>query len=100
MIELLFALLLQADAAPEWKIGVAVAKITPAEPVFLTGYANRNKPFQAVAADLYAKALAFQDAKGTKAVIITADVIGFRASIAEPIAARIMEKGGVTRAGI
>ena len=98
---ILIALLaLQADVAPEWKVGVAVANITPAEPVFLTGYANRNKPFQRVAADLFAKALAFEDAKGTKALIVTADVIGFQGFFAELVAKRIELGGGPARAGV
>src|SRR5262245_12690452 len=60
-----FALVPPARAAePEWKIGLAQVKVTPERPVFLAGYASRNKPFEKVEADLYAKALALEDRDG------------------------------------
>jgi hypothetical protein len=95
------AALLFASAAtpaePEWKVGLAQVKITPEQPVFLSGYASRNKPFEKVEADLYAKALVLEDSTGHKAVIVTSDLIGFPASIAEPICKRIREKLGFKR---
>src|SRR5262249_31017463 len=32
-------------AEPDWKVGLARVKITPERPVFMAGYASRNKPF-------------------------------------------------------
>lgn len=84
----------------EWKAGLAAVKITPSEPVHLAGYASRNRPFEKVAADLFAKALALEDAKGRRAVLVTADVIGWNAGVAEPIAGRIAEKAGLPREAI
>src|SRR6516164_11261775 len=81
-------LLLGAPAAaadPDWKVGLAEVKITPERPVFLAGYASRNKPFEKVAADLYAKALALEDRDGHVAVLVTTDLIGLPAEIAEPV---------------
>ena len=43
-------------AEPDWKVGLARVKITPERPVFMSGYASRNRPFDRVVADLYAKA--------------------------------------------
>src|SRR6516164_5131744 len=74
-----------AAAEPEWKVGLAQVKITPERPVFLAGYASRNKPFEKVEADLYAKALALEDGRGRRAVLVTSDLIGFPAAVAEPI---------------
>lgn len=90
----------QAAGDDEWKIGLAAARITPEEPVFMAGYASRNKPSAGVAGHLYAKALALEDARGGRAVLVTADVIGFPAAVGEPICERIMEKAGLPRARV
>ncbi len=87
-----------ADA--EWKAGLAQAQITPEQPVLMAGYANRTKPFEKVAADLYVKALVLEDSTGRRAAIVTSDLIGFSAAVAEPICARISAKTGLKRAQI
>jgi hypothetical protein len=84
-------------AEPEWKVGLAQVKITPERPVFLAGYASRNKPFTKVEADLYAKALALEDREGRRVVLVTSDLIGFPAAVAEPICERLQEKTGLKR---
>jgi hypothetical protein len=86
-----------APPAPDWKVGLARAKITPAQPVFLSGYAGRNRPFDKVAADLYAKALALEDHHGNVAVLVTTDLLGLSAAIAEPICRRISARTGLKR---
>jgi hypothetical protein len=96
----ILALAPQAAGDAEWKIGLASARITPEEPVFMAGYASRNKPSEGVAGHLYAKAMAFEDAQGGRAVLLTADVIGFPAPVGDPIFERIMEKTGLPRARI
>ena len=93
-------LLSSAAAEPGWKVGLAQIKITPKEPVFLVGYAGRNKPFTRVESDLWAKALVLEDAAGHRGMIITSDLIGFPAAIAEPICQRIISKCGVERGDI
>ena len=82
---LLLIALLQVD----WKAGSSAVKITPEEPVHLAGYASRTKPFTGVALDLWAKALALEDATGARAVLVTTDLLGLPADVAEPVAARI-----------
>jgi hypothetical protein len=84
-----------ADA--DWKVGLAQVKITPERPVFLAGYASRNKPFTKVEADIYAKALALEDGAGQRAVLVTSDLLGFPAAVAEPICDRLREKAGLKR---
>jgi neutral ceramidase len=83
-----------------WKAGIATVKITPEEPLQMAGYASRTKPFEKVNDDLYAKALALEDAQGHRAVIVTTDLIGFSAQIAEPICREISDKTGLKRADI
>src|SRR5262249_17426677 len=78
----------------DWKMGVARVKITPPQPVFMAGYAARNKPYESVHDDLYAKALVLEDKGGTRGALITSDLIGFPAEIATPLRQRIAEKTG------
>ncbi|MCI0738715.1 MAG: neutral/alkaline non-lysosomal ceramidase N-terminal domain-containing protein [Gemmataceae bacterium] len=95
------ALVLSGPAAyagePEWKVGVAQIKITPAQPMLMSGYSGRTKPFEKVAADLYVKALVLQDSAGRRSAIVTSDILGFPAAVAEPICERIQKKIGLKR---
>ncbi len=45
----------------EWKAGVASVVITPEEPMWMAGYASRDKPSEGKTHDLFAKALALED---------------------------------------
>jgi hypothetical protein len=85
---------------PEWKVGLAQVKITPEQPLLMSGYAGRTKPFEKVAADLYVKALVLEDRKGQRGVVVTSDLLGFPAAVAEPICERIQKKTGLKRAQI
>ena len=49
-------------------------KITPERPVALLGYGDRTGPFESVVADIYAKALALEDAARAAGRIVTADL--------------------------
>ncbi len=82
---------------PEWRVGLARAKITPEAPIRMAGYSARNKPSEGVLADLYAKAMAIEDQQGNRAVLLTADVIGYRAAVAQSICQRIIKETGLTR---
>jgi len=79
----------QPGAAPnppqqEWKAGLASAVITPEQSMWMSGYAARTKPSEGKASDLYAKVLALEacpqqsqgDAKTTRLVIVTVDLLG------------------------
>ncbi|HYM98277.1 MAG TPA: hypothetical protein VET25_00935, partial [Aestuariivirgaceae bacterium] len=44
-----------------WQVGLARVKITPEQPVFMAGYASRDRPFESVHDDLIAKALVLAD---------------------------------------
>ena len=85
-------------AAAEWKAGVARVDITPGGPVWMSGYAARTKPSEGVLQRLGAKALALDDGKGGRAVIVTADVIGFSRPTADAIAAGALKRFGLERA--
>ena len=84
-------------AEPEWKVGLAQIKITPERPVQMSGYASRTKPFEKVNSDLHAKAMVLEDRDGHRAVVVTSDLLGFPADVAEPICERIEKKTGLKR---
>lgn len=91
---------LGALPAAAWRVGVAVESITPDPPIPLVGYGGRDKPFERVDQDIYLKALAFEDAAGTRAVLITGDLVGFQSIFFEESCERIMKETGLERGQI
>jgi len=85
-------------AASGYKAGVARLIITPEKPIYLSGYASRNHPSEGAVHDLWAKALAIEDSKGSRVVIVTTDIIGLPRSISDVVAARIEKQYGLERA--
>jgi len=84
-------------APPEWRAGVATVDITPTHPVWLGGFAERTHPADGVVAPLHAKALVLADATGARNVLVTADVLGFTASVSEEVARRVQSGMGIPR---
>jgi hypothetical protein len=71
------------------KVGVAQVKITPQVNMWMAGYAGRKKPAEGTLQQLYAKALAFEDAKGHRQVLVTTDLIGILPSLRSSIEAKV-----------
>ncbi len=80
------------DAKAEWKAGVASVVITPEQSMWMAGYAARSKPSEGKVHDLYAKALAIEDAKGTRLVIVTTDLIGIPRALRDALEAEVAER--------
>src|SRR5687768_3164398 len=80
-----------------WKAGFAAVKITPEVPVMMSGYANRVKPFERVAQDIFAKAIVLEDSAGQRAVLVTSDLVGMDPWFVEPLVREIMAKTGLKR---
>jgi hypothetical protein len=97
-MKLLIPLALAAVAAADYKAGVARVVITPDRPIYLSGYASRNRPSEGKIHDLYAKAIAVEDAKGGRVVLVGMDLIGVPRSIADAVAARVQKQWGLERA--
>ena len=93
-------LALQALAGPSIRAGAARIDITPEGPVWMSGYAARNKPSEGVLMPLWAKALALEDARGNRAVIVTTDLIGLPMELTDLVAARAVEKYKLDRASL
>ena len=80
-----------------WRAGVAKVNITPREPIWLAGYAFRDRPSEGVLQDIYAKALALQDEKDNISVLVTSDLVGISRSMADVVARRVEERYGIPR---
>lgn len=98
MLRTLLVLLAAATLhAAGWRAGVARLKITPETPIWMSGYGNRNKPSEGVMQDLWAKALALEDEKKNRVVIVTTDLIGLPRTVSEQIAAECLKRYGLER---
>ena len=89
-----------AAMAADYRAGVAKVDITPKDLVWLSGYASRTKPAEGTLQALYAKALALEDKKGTRVVIVTTDLIGLPRVMTDAVAARLAKEHGIERARV
>ena len=87
-------------ADPSFKAGAASVAITPTEPMWMAGYASRDKPAEGTAQELYAKALAIEDAAGTRLVIVTTDLIGIPRILRDALVQRAGDAYGLPPHGL
>jgi neutral ceramidase len=83
--------------AEDYRAGVARAVITPEAGLWMAGYAARTKPAEGKVQDLFAKALALEDGKGQKLVLVTTDLLGFPRELSAPVAEAVARKYGLRR---
>ena len=76
------------------KMGASQINITPDKPTLMAGYGDRKTPFTGVHDSLYASALYFSSEK-TKALFITADLVGFSSKFIDIIKTMISSKTGI-----
>jgi neutral ceramidase len=88
------------DTSGGWKAGVARVVITPDQLMWMAGYSARKHPAEGIIHDLWAKALALEDMKGNKALLITTDLESFPKYMSDRIRNRIKDTFGLTRAQI
>ena len=98
----IFSVLLVATSvcpsfADGFMAGTASKVITPTEPLWMAGYASRNKPCDTKHHDLWVKALAVEDSAGSRCVLLTSDLCGIPRSLSEPVCAEVMKKTGLKR---
>jgi hypothetical protein len=86
-----------ASAAVGWKAGVARAKITPVEPIWMAGYGNRDRPSEGTEQDLWLKALALEDAAGRRLVVVTTDLLGLPRQLSGHVTSRLTRRLGLPR---
>jgi len=88
------------EAESGWRVGLAATKITPEQPIRMAGYSDRTEPSQSVSSDLYAKAMALEDGNGNRALLFTADIIGFTERLSGPVCKRLQKSTGLERKSI
>ena len=86
----------------DWNVGLAHVCITPEEPVWLYGYAskNRSRPYESVLDDIFAMAMAVKSEGGEPAVLIAADLCVLREPEEAALCRVIMRKTGLARGQI
>jgi neutral ceramidase len=83
-----------------WKAGAAAIDITPDGPVWMAGYARRDKPSEGVAQRIYAKALAIDDNANGRMVIVTLDLIGVPRELRDGVERRVHQQYGLSPGSI
>ena len=94
------ALLSQPARAQSWKAAAAKVNITPDQPMWMAGYAARTKPAEGKMTDLWAKALAFEDPTGKRAVLVTLDLVGIERGLSAPLCEKLQQKYRLDRSQI
>ena len=74
-----------------WKAGVARALITPEKAVWLAGYGSKRVPSGKVH-DIWMKALALEDPKGRRVVLVTSDFQGVPKEMSDRVFAQLKRK--------
>lgn len=87
-------------AADGWKAGVAKTAITPSEPMWMSGYASRDKPAQGKLHDLWAKALVLEDSTGTRLVQVSLDLVGIGRDLSVMICRQLQDTYHLKRSQI
>ena len=90
----------QKKASPGWKAGTARLDITPKIPMWLAGYGGRDHESEGTLTEIWAKALALEDANGKRGVLITTDLLGMPQDISNRIRKQLETKFGISRSQI
>jgi hypothetical protein len=78
-----------------WKAGAAAVKITPRQPMWMSGYASRTKPAEGTLIDLYIKALLIDDGQSKPVLLLTFDLIGLDRELSAEIKQLITAETGI-----
>lgn len=84
----------------KWKAGVASADITPAESIWMAGYASRTAPAKGKMHPLWVKALVLEDSTGYRTVWVSSDILGFPRAMADRIKAELGKELSVNKGQI
>ena len=84
-------------AAAEWKAAAAKVNITPKTFMWMSGYGGRSRPAEGKLTDLWAKALAIEDAAGNRGVLVTMDLVGIDRGISSRVCRILASKHKLRR---
>ncbi len=93
---LAFVLGASTASAQQWKAGLAKAVITPETGVWLAGYGSKRAP-DGKLHDLWMKALALEDHRGNRVVLVTSDNQGMPKEMTDSVFAQLKAKHGLDR---
>lgn len=85
------------EADPSWIAGVARHPITPQQPMWLAGYGSRDRPFEGVLQELWAKALVLEAGEGQRALLLTLDLVGIDRTLSSRICDELSREFGFRR---
>lgn len=100
LIAFSFAFVRAEGPQTDWKAGVATAVITPEDSMWMAGYAARTKPSEGKVHDLRAKALALEDGRGTRLVILAVDILGIPRGLRERLEKESGQRYGLPPEGL
>ena len=86
--------------ADEWRAGVGKANITPTTPMWMSGYASRDRPAEGKLTDLWVKAVVLGDQKSPQAAILAFDLVGLDHDTGEALAGLAMKTLKLPREGV
>lgn len=86
--------------ADGWQAGVARVNITPQQPMWMSGYASRDRPADGKLTDLWAKALVLTDSRGQQVVLVTIDLVGIDRELSQEVCRQLEETHHLPRAAI
>jgi hypothetical protein len=81
---------------PPWKAGAAKVVITPESPMWMSGYASRDRPAEGKLQDLWCKALVLEAPKGQRVALVTLDLVGISRDMSIAVRDRLEEQYGLT----
>ena len=83
------------DADELWKVGASRVDITPADSVWMAGFATRSEPSAGVRMRIWAKALVLEDAGGNAGLVVTMDVLSIPKPFSDRIRRYVQKKYGL-----
>ncbi len=89
-----------SHAVAGWKAGTARVAITPIEPMWMAGYASRDRPAEGKSTELWAKALVLDDENGHQAILLTLDLVGIDREFSTTVCQQISKRFGLPRSSI
>lgn len=90
-----------SDAAESgWQAGLSRIVITPEKPMWMSGYGGRTHAAEGKVHDLFARAIALQDASGHRMVMISLDLVGVPKVMAEQVSVAAKTKHKLERADL
>ena len=85
----------ERQAAAQFRAGTSRVRITPDELGWLLCY-DRHQKAKGVEAELWARAFALEDSKGTRTVLVSAEILGFPPALARSIRNEAKKRWGLS----